>query len=98
MAKEESIVHSNLTPALVRPLQMGRGDVAGNTLRQLSVLGININNNDARDMQDGITLDSNDIGLKSVTVAGVECGWFSYADSISSALATRFCACDYRSA
>ena len=74
MAKEESVVHSTLSPARVRPLQMTRADVASGTLRQLRVLGINIKDRYARDMQEGITLDSNDVGVNPSPLPGLTAG------------------------
>lgn len=74
MAKEESIVHSTLIPERVRPLQLSRADIAAGALNQLGVLGINISGRDVREMQEGIALDSNDIGINPSPLPGLTAG------------------------
>lgn len=71
---KESIIHSQLSPERVRPLQLTRADVQGGAHRSLGVLGINFKDSDIRDMQDGITLDSNDVGINPSPLPGLNAG------------------------
>ncbi|MER3384891.1 major capsid family protein [Pectobacterium aroidearum] len=66
-----SRIHSALTSERVRPLEINRADIARHAHRELSMLGIHINDRDVRDMLNGIGLDSNDVGPNPSPLPGL---------------------------
>lgn len=66
-----STIHSTLGATRVRPLNLTRADVAAGAHRELARLGIIISDSDARNMREGIALDSNDVGLNPSPLPGL---------------------------